>query len=51
MQPSVLAQETQVINCTEDAAADTVLHISSFLFRKISRGEDKRRASETEKQQ
>ncbi|CAI9150084.1 unnamed protein product [Rangifer tarandus platyrhynchus] len=42
MQPSVLAQETQVINCTEDAAADTVLHISSLLFRKISRGEDKR---------
>ena len=41
MQPSVLTQETQVINCTEDAAANTVLHISSFLFRKISHGEEK----------
>ena len=28
MQLSVLIWETQVINCTEDAAADTVLHIS-----------------------
>ena len=35
MQPNVLTRETQVISCTEDAAADTVLRISiEFLVEK-----------------